>query len=183
VLAGQFIGQPETGIVAGLGVLGAGIAQPDDQLQRRRWYTALSRGKGAGQVYVQRNGIRVRRLATPVRRRRFFAAMGVMDADYDRVLLGTGGNVIRQLHPIRQLQIGQMNRIAHAQTQLRSTSMNSGKSLGRQAISMSINARLTTPPCCLTPREALIDEVQRHMNPQLAVGAHPQESRCAEWSA
>jgi hypothetical protein len=53
--------------------------------------------------------------------------------------------------------------------------MNSGKSLGRQAISMSISARLITPPCCLTPWRFFVDKVQRHMNPQLAVGADPQE--------
>ena len=37
LLTRQFIGQPETGIVAGLGVLRAGIAQPYDQPQGGYW--------------------------------------------------------------------------------------------------------------------------------------------------
>ena len=77
-----------------------------------------------------------------------------MDADHDSVLLRTGADVVGQLDAFGQLQIGQMQRLAQTRW-VRSTSINSGKSLGKQAISMSIKARLTTPPCCLTPRELL----------------------------
>ena len=95
VLTGQFVHQPEPGVVPGIGVLGARIAQPHYQPQRgfrfrhdggsarRIEQTLAGRRRGRGDAWT------------------FLAAVGVMDADHDRIQFGARGDVGGQFHPGR----------------------------------------------------------------------------------